>query len=260
MSSARAMPGVAAVDSPSDWQNYLLQRLNEVFGPDWSADWEVEPLAGAREVWPAGFEPISEVEATVVAPSSALQPSQANRRERKAMKKFIPLDIVETEDAILVEASLPGVPKDHIDITVDHNNVLTLNVRALPHMQHACGFKLEKEKQASGLPEEPVTVKPEQQKELESKEEMPTPSATPSGSPTKHHTEEKEQHLEQKPSQGRQGFRVLLAERNKGHLHRSVRLPKVTNAEKCKTCMENGVLCLVFEKMPASQTHRKIQI
>ena len=261
------------LDSPYDLENYLLQRFSEFFGPDvetilGASALDLPGIAASAQEWPAGFEPITEVEA--MAPATLTTGRTA--KERKAMKQFIPLDIVETKDHILVEASLPGVPKDHIDITVDHNNVLILNVRAVPHMAHTCGFKLE----AKDVPQEPVTIKPEQQQQQkeqqqpkpqkeqvkeqqrpQAKAEMQSPVATPTGSPKKTQQEHKESESKEHEEEG---YRVLLSERHKGHLHRSVRLPKVADAEKVKTCMESGVLCIVFDKLPASHTTRRIKL
>lgn len=281
------MPAMANLD------DYLLQRFREFFGPD--ADFLLSTLDLPSLLSPE-LERVTEVEPVLSLPSTAptiptsipTQPTTTlSRRERKAIKQFIPLDIVETDNAILVEASLPGVPKDYIDVTIDPNHVLTINVRAVPQMIHACGFQAQaggvsvgenrpggsiqstpSAGQYGGLaPEQPVTIRPEHQL-AERREESthPTPAPTPTGSPKKQEvgagreattgegsTKEMKEKSESK-------FRVLLFERQKGHLHRSVRLPKVANPEKVKTCMEEGILCLVFDKLSPTNVARRIQI
>lgn len=216
----------ASLLDPLTLDTYINQRLQEFFGPDIESFFRSATAPRPSRAIPAisGFEESEQEE---------------SQRHPRREKHLIPIDIYETEDGFVVEASVPGIPKDKIEINVDHNNVLTIEAHPTPFILHACMTKLRE----GIIPEERVTIT----KETKTKEDIPTPKESPSKEPTK----------EQK---GPAIHKFLLSERFKGRLHRSIRLPKLADASNVQTCLESGILCLHFDRIPQSQVTRRIEL
>jgi len=66
-----------------------------------------------------------------VAARSQSKPSQQVREETRSQEQYIapPVDIYETGEGLVVQADLPGVPKDKLNVRVE-NNVLTIRGEA----------------------------------------------------------------------------------------------------------------------------------
>jgi HSP20 family molecular chaperone IbpA len=164
---------------------------------------------------------------------------ELTRRQLRRMRKRLQLDIVETDDAYFVEVNMPGVPKENVEVHVDHNNVLSIETRAVPLVTHTCGSQAFKR-----------STKEPQQGEAGA-------ISTPTESPSKEAKKEEEQQGQPTESHNR---KFLLSERQKGRMSRSIRLPKQADPEKVQTCLENGVLCLVFAKLPEHQVAHRIEV
>lgn len=249
---------------PFDFDTYFLQRMNEFFGQDFESLFPTFPPVAVRPEPKGGSSRIEEKagpggsRAWIEAPEKVIEvddaPEQLSRRQlRRIARQFIPIDIMESEDGYVVEANLPGISKENIDAYVDHNNVLTIDTRPTPSVVHACQLKNLK----GGEMENPnatqsIEPKPSHQEAPKSSGEgLPTPKESPSKEPTKQH---------QPPSLEETQHRFLLGERYKGRLHRSIRLPKNADPKKVSSCIENGVLCLSFAKIPGSQLAHRIEL
>ncbi|PJF20047.1 HSP30 [Paramicrosporidium saccamoebae] len=202
---------------PFDLDAYVTQRMRELFGPD------VEALFPART--PVIRQRLEEED-----PEELLEQQPTTHQLSRMARQFIPIDIYESEDGYMVEASLPGVPKDKIEAHVDHNNVLSILARPSPLITHACG---QSDRPSGKEVRQPVP---------------PTPQESPSKDVVKSKREEDVPH------------NFLLSERQRGKLYRSIRLPKHADAQNVKTCLENGILCLSFSKLPSAEVSHQIEI
>lgn len=220
---------------PSDFDTYLSQRLAEVFGPDIGAFFPtftpVTARPETRRPMRSAASPIEEYEEVGDVIELTQEEPRSRRRQRRAERQFIPLDIVETDDGYIVEASLPGVPKENIEVHVDQNHVLTIDARPTPSVAHACGMKPET---TQGFTSVSTPESPQRQ---------PQSTTGP------------EQQTQQSSNR-----KFLLSERHKGRLHRSIRLPKHADAEQVKSCVESGVLCLCFNKIPPTKVSKRIEL
>jgi HSP20 family molecular chaperone IbpA len=244
---------MATALDPFDFDSYLLDRLAEFFGPDFGPFMKSVAAipsipsgtvaAGARRRPFTIEESPDEWPGQAVEQAEQLQPSAGRRGARPA----IAVDVAETENSYLVEASVPGIPKDHISVTVDHNNVLTIETQPVDLLQHACQMQHSEasSKFSAG----------EKYQQTTAAAAPPNVPATPAESPKKPMKEES------KGAAGSQKDRkVLLSERQKGAMRRAVRLPKYADAKNVKTCLESGVLCLCFAKLPSQQVQHKIEL
>lgn len=275
---------------PFDFDTYFLQRMSEFFGPDFESFMGFPQGPRTRPspvtVRPEGggwMEPAARGRYPHETPETEeiteLETEKPSRRElRRAFRQYIPIDISESENGYLVEANLPGVPKESIQIHVDHNNVLTIDAKATPSVAHACGFmgKIASESHGGsvsststsaggGRGEEagkPRTTGPETSAgRATSGTDIPTPQESPTKEKTSAGGAETAATREESQMRGMEETRkFMLSERQKGRLHRSIRLPKFADPDKVKSCMENGVLCLFFEKIPAAAAAKRIEL
>lgn len=265
---------MATVD-PFDFDTYFLQRMSEFFGPDFenlmgfptTTDTRVRPgpatIRPASRRWiesePSVRYPHEAADLTTEEITEMEQDKPSTRELRRAFRQYIPIDISDTENGYLVEANLPGIPKENVQIHVDHNNVLTIDAWATPSVAHACAFlgKIASELHggASNTARGEKGSSPKTSSETTPGKTAPgTDIPTPRESPTKEKTSstpEEGQHVPRK---------FMLSERCKGRLHRSIRLPKYADPDKAHSCIENGVLCLFFEKIPAAQAAKRIEL
>ena len=72
------------------------------------------------------FDPLSEMLTLREAMNSLLEESFVSPRGGQGQSLSMPLDVAETKDAFIVEASLPGVKPEDLDITIQ-DNVLTIS-------------------------------------------------------------------------------------------------------------------------------------
>jgi HSP20 family molecular chaperone IbpA len=202
---------------PFDLDAYVAQRMREIFGPD------VEALFPVRT-------PVIRSRPEEEEPEESLEQQPTTHQLSRRARQFIPIDIYENDDGYVVEASLPGVPKDKIEAHVDHNNVLSIIARPSPTVAHICG---QSDRPSDKEERQPVP---------------PTPQESPSKDVGKLTKGEDAPH------------KFLLSERQRGKLHRSIRLPKHADAQNVKTCLENGILCLSFSKLAPAEVFHQIEI
>lgn len=155
---------------------------SEFFGPDLGGFFPA--LGGGIEV--TGRAPWVDVESLAEQEVTETESHRPSRREiRRAFRQDIPIDICEIDDDsggyYLVEAELPGVPKENNAIHVDHNNVLSIDARPPQAASHTCALLMGRpptrpssvEAAAEGrAPETPL--KPSQPGDLPIPQESPT--------------------------------------------------------------------------------------
>src|ERR687886_2592466 len=73
----------------------------------------------------SGFDPFGEMMSLRDAMNSLFEDSFVSPRSAGGQTMSMPMDVAETKDAFIVEASLPGVKPEDLDITVQ-DNVLTI--------------------------------------------------------------------------------------------------------------------------------------
>lgn len=256
----RGLPaGKMATLDPFDFDNYFLQRMAEFFGPDLGPFMRTSAPAQAIAPTPgisAVVPPQRAIEEWTEYPEERAGLGRRSQRTGPLLQPAIPIDIGEGQEGYWLEAALPGVPKDHIEVTVDHNNVLTIVAQPVGALAHACQATLKSTD--SGHSSEPLRAQAPSTEHGKPESQPPTksPPPTPQESPVKRD----ETNSSSSSTTTQSPRNILLSERPKGRLHRSVRLPKYANASDVKTCVENGVLCLFFGKLPSSQIQHKISI
>ena len=73
-----------------------------------------------------------------------------NRAENEKREWAIPLDVVEQEDELLVQASIPGVKVDDIDVSIE-NRVLTIKAETKSEAEHKEGGYLVRERRSGSF-------------------------------------------------------------------------------------------------------------
>lgn len=239
---------------PFDFDNYFLQRMSEFFGPDLGPFMRTSVPGAITTPTPsisAATPSQRPIEEWTDYPEERAVASRRPQRTSPLLQPVIPVDIGEGPEGYWVEAALPGVPKDHIEVTVDHNNVLTIVAQPVGALIHACQTTSRPTDTSHGSEPPRIQAPSTEHGKPESQPPTKSPPPTPQESPVKG---------EKTSNTGPTPRNILLSERPKGRLHRSVRLPKYADASNVKTCVENGVLCLFFGKLPSSQIQHKISI
>lgn len=166
------------------------------------------------------------------------------------------LDVEETDDAIIVEAEMPGVDPKDIDVSIRGN---TLTIRGEKRAEYEAGQESQGQGE-QGAAEVQAESRAASQETTRPQEIAEGRKSAIEGQGAKEHPEAREGHLVHRgPGRGRGELEYHRSERRWGTFVREITLPTGVDASKVQARCQNGVLTITLPKAETSKP-RKIEV